>query len=98
LASGPPTPPTPGATGERISVQAASRYRVYCSKSSDRADALTWAQIDLGSRQPIDAVKFYPSNRLFSAGDGFPVRFRIECSDCAISSDWDQRISSIGTT
>jgi len=80
-ASGPPTPPTPGATGERIAVQAASLYRVYSSKSSDRADAVTWAQIDLGSSQPIDAVKFYPSNRLFSPGDGFPVRFRIECSD-----------------
>lgn len=81
LAAGLPTPPTPGATGERVAVQAASRYRVYCSKSVNTPDALTWVQIDLGDNRPIEAVRLYPSNKLFSNGDGFPVRFRIECAE-----------------
>lgn len=41
---------------------------------------VTWAQIDLGSSQQIEAVRLYPSNRLYSPRDGFPVRFRLECS------------------
>lgn len=69
------------ATGDCIAASVSSFYRSYQSKSSENADVVTWMQVDLGSSQFIDAVKIYPANKLFSAGTGFPSRFRIECSD-----------------
>ncbi len=71
----------PGATGERMAVAAAWSYRAYRSKSSASPDIATWVQVDLGASCPIDAVRLYPSNWHSLAGDGFPLRFRIECSD-----------------
>lgn len=71
----------PGATGERIAGSTAALYRPYRSRAYGSAAATTWAQIDLGSSQSIDAVKLYPSNRHDTLGSGFPARFRIECSD-----------------
>jgi DUF1680 family protein len=66
----------------------ASAYRAYRSKPADTADATTWVQIDLGASQPIDLVKVYPANEKgypgrdeHYAGEGFPVRFKIELSD-----------------
>ena len=74
--------------GEWMAATPASSYRAYRSKSAQTADAPTWVQIDLGLSHPIDSVKVYPANeRLYPgrdeyyAGEGFPVRFKIEVSD-----------------
>ncbi len=58
-----------------------SFYRAYRSKTCSDSTATTWVQIDLGDSQPIDVVKLYPSKTHLLSGDGFPLRFRIECSD-----------------
>ena len=78
----------PAPKGEWMAATPASAYRAYRSKPAKTADAATWVQIDLGVRQPIDSVKVYPANeRLYAgrdeyyAGEGFPVRFKIEASD-----------------
>jgi DUF1680 family protein len=71
----------PGATGERMAAAEASFYRAYRSKPVAGPEAITWAQIDLGSPQTIDAVKLYPAKTHLLSGEGFPSRFRIECSD-----------------
>jgi DUF1680 family protein len=65
---------------------AGTHYRPYASKLSHVAEAATWVEIDLGARQPIEAVRIYPA---FWLGDlrvtpfGFPSRFRIEAADDA---------------
>lgn len=76
----------PAPTGEWMTNTPASAYRAYRSKTAKTADATTWVQIDLGESQAIDLVKVYPANeRGFPgrdehyAGEGFPVRFKIEC-------------------
>jgi DUF1680 family protein len=73
-----------GASGERMASTAASHYRAYRSKTSGSANARTWVQIDLGSSHSISIVKLYPTYLShWPPGDGFPVRFRIECSESA---------------
>jgi len=76
--------------GEWMSNTPASAYRAYRSKASKTANATTWVQIDLGESQAIDLVKVYPANEKgfpgrdeHYAGEGFPVRFKIECCDDA---------------
>src|SRR6516225_1858012 len=66
----------------------ASAYRAYRSKAAKTPDATTWVQIDLGKSRAIDLVKVYPANERgvpghdeHYAGEGFPVRFKIECCD-----------------
>jgi DUF1680 family protein len=78
----------PAPRGEWIAATPASFYRAYRSKPAHGPDARTWVQIDLGRSYPIDKVKIYPANeRLYPgrdeyyAGEGFPVRFRIDASD-----------------
>jgi uncharacterized protein len=78
----------PPPTGEWMAATPASAYRAYRSKSAKSADAPTWVQIDLGSPQAIDFVKIYPANEKLRpdgdahfAGEGFPVRFKIEASN-----------------
>lgn len=73
--------------GDWMANTPASAYRAYRSKRAQTADATTWVQIDLGEIRPIDFVKVYPANEKgypgrdqHYAGEGFPVRFRIECS------------------
>lgn len=74
----------PGATGELMATSASSFYRPYCSRFSTTSETTTWVQVDLGSTQYIDAVKLHPFCRPhWPAGDGFPLRFSIECSDDA---------------
>ena len=65
----------------------ASAYRAYRSKPAKTADATTWVQVDLGETRPIDFVKVYPANEKdipgrdeYYAGEGFPVRYKIESS------------------
>ena len=75
-------------TGEWMANTPASAYRAYRSKPAKTADATTWVQIDLGESRQIDFVKVYPANEKgypdrdeHYAGEGFPVRFKIECSN-----------------
>ncbi len=82
------SPVIPAPTGEWIAATPASAYRAYRSKPARAADVVTWVQIDLGASQPIDSVKVYPANERFYpgryeyyAGEGFPVRFRIEIGE-----------------
>ena len=77
----------PAPTGEWMANTPASAYRAYRSKPAKTADATTWVQIDLGESRPIDFVKVYPANEKgfpgrdeHYAGEGFPVRFKIESS------------------
>lgn len=75
----------PAPTGEWMTATPTSAYRAYRSKPAKSADAATWVQIDLGEVHPIDYVKVYPANEKLVpgrdedwAGEGFPVRFKIE--------------------
>lgn len=81
------TEPTSSVTKARIAATPTFRYRPYRSKSAASADAVTWVQIDLGGTQAIEAVELHPANeRLhpgkdeYYAGEGFPLRFKIEAS------------------
>ena len=78
----------PAPKGEWMAATPASAYRAYRSQAARTADAPTWVQIDLGASHPIDSVKVYPANERqypghdeHYAGEGFPVRFKIEASD-----------------
>jgi len=78
----------PAPTGDWMTNTPASAYRAYRSKPAKTADATTWVQIDLGESRPIDFVKVYPANEKGFpgrdenyAGEGYPVRFKIECSN-----------------
>ncbi|MGO9271773.1 MAG: beta-L-arabinofuranosidase domain-containing protein [Terriglobia bacterium] len=73
--------------GEWMANTPASAYRAYRSKPAKTAEAATWVQVDLGESRPIDLVKVYPANEKgfpgrdeHYAGEGFPVRFKIESS------------------
>ena len=77
-------PLAPDAAAERMASASASFFRPYSSKVADTPDVKTWVQIDLGSTQAIEAVKLYPFCKPHSPpGEGFPLRFRLECSDDA---------------
>jgi DUF1680 family protein len=78
------------ARDERMAFTPATAYRPYVSKSANTADAMTWVQVDLRARKPIEMVKLYPAVALgqetgYGTGhnEGFPVRFKIEASDDA---------------
>ena len=71
-----------------IAATPATFYRPYRSKSARSADTVAWVQVDLGSGQPIDAIRLYPSSGHegwpFPYGfETFPLRFKIETSDDA---------------
>ena len=77
----------PAPRGEWVAATPASEYRAYRSKPTNGPDAPTWIQIDLGRSYPIEGVRIYPANeRLYPgrdeyyAGEGFPLRFKIEAS------------------
>jgi uncharacterized protein len=77
----------PAPTCEWTAATPASAYRAYRSKLAKSADSPTWVQIDLGASQLIDLINVYPANeRLYPrrdehyAGEGFPVRFKIEAT------------------
>jgi alpha-L-rhamnosidase len=58
----------------------------YHSAIAQSADSTKWAQVDLGSPQPLSAVRLFPARPTNdTAGDlpgaGFPVRYRVEVSD-----------------
>ena len=74
--------PVPEANGERYALPLGSYYRPYFSRSSEKPDVTTWVQVDLGSREPLEAIKLYPASPYpHGNNDGFPVRFQIDCAD-----------------
>jgi DUF1680 family protein len=79
---------TPHLTGMRMAATPATAYRAYRSKVVANPETETWVQVDLGSVVPIDFVQLFPaSERMYPgrdqyyAGEGFPLRFKIEVSD-----------------
>ena len=81
---------TPYVTGLRMAATPATAYRAYRSKVVANPEVATWVQVDLGKSFRIDAIQLFPaSERMFPgrdqyyAGEGFPLRFRIEASDDA---------------
>jgi hypothetical protein len=77
----------PYLTGMRMAATPATDYRAYRSKPFTNPDSVTWVQVDLGREVPIQTIQLYPaSERMFPgrdqyyAGEGFPLRFRIEIS------------------
>jgi uncharacterized protein len=79
---------TPYLSGMRVAATPASAYRAYRSKTVGNAATSTWVQVDLGSTMPIDMIQLFPaSERMYPgrdqyyAGEGFPLRFRIETCD-----------------
>ncbi len=71
----------------RIAATPTLRYRPYRSKPTAAADSVSWVQVDLGRTQAIEAVELHPANQRlrpgkdqYYAGEGFPVRFKVEAS------------------
>ncbi|HEY1986422.1 MAG TPA: beta-L-arabinofuranosidase domain-containing protein [Terracidiphilus sp.] len=76
------------ATGLRMAATPATAYRAYRSQVVNNPDVATWIQVDLGKSLPIEAVQLFPASERsypgrdqYYAGEGFPLRFRIEVSD-----------------
>jgi uncharacterized protein len=74
-------------SGMRMAATPATNYRAYRSKKVRDPNTQTWVQIDLEKSITVDAVQLFPaSERMFPgrdqyyAGEGFPLRFRIEAS------------------
>jgi DUF1680 family protein len=79
---------TPYLSGMRMAATPATAYRAYRSRVVSNPNTTTWVQIDLGRTIPVDHVLLYPaSEKMFPgrdqyyAGEGFPLRFKIETSD-----------------
>jgi DUF1680 family protein len=79
---------TPFLSGMRMAATPTAAYRAYRSKVVGDPNTTMWLQIDLGSPIPVDYVLLYPaSERMFPgrdqyyAGEGFPVRFKVETSN-----------------
>jgi uncharacterized protein len=77
-------------TGIRMAATPATAYRAYRSKVVANPGVTTWIQVDLGKSFRIEAIQLFPaSERMYPgrdqyyAGEGFPLRFRIEASDDA---------------
>src|ERR1700689_3113573 len=78
----------PYLSGQRMSATPATNYRAYRSKIVHDPSLATWVQVDLGKGIGIDEVLLYPANERmypgrdqYYAGEGFPLRFRIEAWD-----------------
>jgi hypothetical protein len=82
----PDTKAIPAPQGEWVANSLATAYRAYRSKPAKSADAQTWVQVDLGRSYLLDLIKIYPANDklgerdMHFAGEGFPVRFKIEAA------------------
>src|SRR5215470_3728620 len=79
---------SPYLTGVRMAATPATHYCAYRSKVVNSPDTTTWVQIDLKKTVAIDSVQLFPaSERMYPgrdqyyAGEGFPLRFRIEAAD-----------------
>ncbi len=84
----------PYLTGLRMAATPATAYRAYRSKIAPNPEIESWVQVDLGKSYPLEAIQLFPaSERMFPgrdqyyAGEGFPLRFRIEvASDESLSA------------
>jgi len=89
-------------TGEWMANTPASAWRAYRSNPTKTADATAWVQIDLGESRPLDLVKVYPANEKgvpgrdeHYAGEGFPLRFKIEAAN---TPDFQSRLPLVDHT
>ncbi len=80
----------PYLTGLRMAATPATAYKAYRSKTVTNPNITTWVQLDLGSSMAIDAIqlfpaseKMYPGRDQYYAGEGFPLRFKIEAANDA---------------
>lgn len=78
----------PYLSGMRMAATPATDFGAYRSKAVTNPDSATWVQVDLGREVPIQNIQLYPaSERMFPgrdqyyAGEGFPLRFRIDISN-----------------
>lgn len=88
LAQEAPSSLAPYLSGMRMAATPAPAYKAYRSKAVGNPDTTMWIQIDLGQTTPVDYVLLYPaSERMFPgrdqyyAGEGFPLRFKVETAD-----------------
>ena len=77
-------------TKDRIAATPTFRYRPYRSKAVDVANTMSWVQIDLAEPQFIEEIRLFPANErmipgqdAYYAGEGFPVRFKLESANDA---------------
>ncbi len=75
-------------SGLRMAATPATAYRAYRSKVVATPEVTTWVQVDLGKGLPLEAIQLFPaSERMYPgrdqyyAGEGFPLRFKIEAAD-----------------
>lgn len=75
-------------TEDRIAATPTFRYRPYRSKASKTASATSWVQIDLAAPSSIEEIRLFPANQrltpgkdAYYAGEGFPVRFKLEAAN-----------------
>ena len=78
----------PYLTGLRMAATPSTAYRAYRSKVVANPEVTTWAQVDLGKSVSIEAIQLFPASERrypgrdqWYAGEGFPLRFRIDASD-----------------
>jgi DUF1680 family protein len=90
LADAEPEELTPYLTGLRMAATPATAYRAYRSKAVANPEVSTWVQVDLGRSFPLEAIQLFPaSERMYPgrdqyyAGEGFPLRFKIEAAEDA---------------
>ncbi len=77
-------------TEDRIAATPTFRYRPYRSRPATAADTVSWVQVDLAEPQFIEEIRLFPANErmipgqdAYYAGEGFPVRFKLESSNDA---------------
>jgi len=78
----------PYLSGMRMAATPATAYRAYRSKPVTNPETTTWIQVDLNKNVAIETIQLFPaSERMYPgrdqyyAGEGFPLRFRIEAAD-----------------
>jgi hypothetical protein len=87
LAAADPDKLAPYKTGLRMAATPATAYRAYRSKVVTDPKLPTWIQIDLGQSFPIEVIQLFPASEImypgrdqFYAGEGFPLRFKLEAA------------------
>ena len=89
LAATNPVQLEPYLTGMRMAATPATAYCAYRSKVVTNPETVTWFQVDIGKSLPIQAVQLFPASERgypgggVYAGEGFPLRFRIEAAEDA---------------
>ncbi len=75
---------------DRIAATPTFLYRPYRSKAAKDAETETWVQIDLAKPYALEEIRLFPANQrtipgkdAYYAGEGFPLRFKLESSNDA---------------